>query len=68
MRPEDLAIPRALYRPTTRGVRHREVADDFVMRLTVLKSTNPVKVQKPLLFRKDMQPRKKTRIHWLSAW
>jgi len=53
MRPEDLAIPRALYRPTTRGVRHRKVADDFVMRLTVLKGTNQVKVQKPLLFRKD---------------
>jgi hypothetical protein len=53
MRPEGLAIFRALYRPTTRGVRHRKVADDFVMRLTVLRGTNQVKVQKPSLFRKE---------------
>jgi hypothetical protein len=44
MRPEDLTILRALYRPTTRGVRHRKVADDSLMRLAVLEKA-PIKLK-----------------------
>jgi hypothetical protein len=51
LRPEDLAILRALYRPTTRGVRHRKVADDPLMR-RCSRGTIQVKVQKARLFRK----------------
>ena len=57
--PEDPAIPRALYRPTTRGVRHRKVADDFVRTTTVLKSTNQVKGKSPYFSEKTSKRRKR---------